>query len=71
MAENLIVECGVESNQIGEAIQRALNKYPDIDSIICTNNVVAYETLKFLKKKNIANSRINWNHQHLIIIHWT
>ena len=50
----LIVECGVESNQIGEAIQRALNKYPDIDSIICTNNVVAYETLKFLKKKNIA-----------------
>ena len=54
VAENLIVECGVESNQIGEAIQRALNKYPDIDSIICTNNVVAYETLKFLKKKNIA-----------------
>ena len=32
VAENLIVECGVESNQIGEAIQRALNKYPDIDS---------------------------------------
>lgn len=54
VAENLIVECGEESNQIGEAIQRALNKYPDIDSIICTNNVVAYETLKFLKKKNIA-----------------
>ena len=50
--ESIVVECGTESRQIGEALQKVLNKYTDIDSIICTNNVVAYETLKFLKKKN-------------------
>ncbi len=49
--ENFIVECGAESTQVGIALQNVFEEHPNIDSIICTNNVVAYETLKFLKKK--------------------
>lgn len=51
IAENFIVECGTESIQIGDALKNAFDKCADIDSIICTNNVVAYETLKFLRKE--------------------
>ena len=53
VTENFIVECGTESSQIDEALQNMLDHCEDIDSIICTNNVVAYETLKFLKKKKL------------------
>lgn len=49
--ENFIVECGAESTQVGIALQNVFEEHPNIDSIICTNNVVAYETLKFLKKR--------------------
>lgn len=51
ITEKLIVECGEEREQVGAALQNILEEYPDIDSIICTNNVVAYETLRFLKKQ--------------------
>lgn len=51
ITENFIVECGTESIQIGDALKNAFDKCADIDSIICTNNVVAYETLKFLRKE--------------------
>ncbi len=49
--DGIIVECGTENCRIDEALQKVFDNHTDIDSIICTNNVVAYETLRFLKKK--------------------
>lgn len=44
-----IVECGIEGESIKYAIEQILEIGSKIDSIICTNNAVAYHVLRELK----------------------
>ena len=48
--EDDIVECGSEKEKIEVNIKRFLKGNHQYDSIICTNNIVAYHTLCQLKK---------------------
>lgn len=49
--ETYIAECGVGKKQVQDTIAGLLDANPDADSIICTNNTVAYYALQELKKR--------------------
>lgn len=46
-----IIECGSEGTDIEKALKNVLLKNTETDSIICTNNTVAYHVLKELKRQ--------------------
>lgn len=45
-----IVECGSDNHSIISQVKKILNGEQHVDSIICTNNIVAYHVLHQLKK---------------------
>ena len=51
--ESYIIECGTEGLHIKEKMADILNQTIAADSIICTNNIVAYNVLQELKKGGI------------------
>ncbi|WP_160559445.1 LacI family DNA-binding transcriptional regulator [Parablautia muri] len=53
-SKNDIIESGVNRTEIADKIKLLLETYRETDSIICTNNMVAYHVLQKLKQKNIS-----------------
>lgn len=49
-----IIECGSGNEEIAEKVNRLLIQGKKIDSIVCTNNIVAYRILQSLKKGGIS-----------------
>lgn len=49
-----IVESGIDGENIAGQIKLLLEKRPEVDSIICTNNFVAYHVLQELKTNKIS-----------------
>ncbi len=49
-----IIECGNDGEAIDRKLKKMLNENKDIDSIVCTNNIVAYHVLKSLKKEGLC-----------------
>lgn len=49
-SKNDIYECGVEEQKVESAVQKILEEKTGADSIICTNNIVAFHVLHVLKK---------------------
>lgn len=46
-----IVECGIKGEEITQTVERLITQNKEADSIICTNNTVAYYVLKELRKQ--------------------
>lgn len=53
-SKNDIIESGINGSEIAAGIKLLLEKSPEADSIICTNNIVAYHVLQVLKKNRIS-----------------
>lgn len=49
--ENNIVECGTKAEQIIAKVKTVLRDFAKVDSIICTNNIVAFHVMQELKKR--------------------
>ena len=52
--ENDVTECAAGEAVIAEKVKALSEKHPKADSIICTNNIVAYHVLRELRKNRIA-----------------
>lgn len=48
------MESGADEKNIASNVKLLLEKRPEADSIICTNNIVAYHVLQELKRNNIS-----------------
>lgn len=48
--ENYIIECGNDIVRIRDEVRKITDGYLQVDSVICTNNIVAHRVLKELKK---------------------
>lgn len=48
--ESNIVECGTAAEQIIAKVKMVLHDFAKVDSIICTNNIVAFHVIQELKK---------------------
>ncbi|MDE7132277.1 MAG: LacI family transcriptional regulator [Lachnospiraceae bacterium] len=48
--ESNIVECGTDAEQIIAKVNMVLHDFTKVDSIICTNNIVAFHVIQELKK---------------------
>lgn len=48
--ERNIIECGTQAEQIMKEMKKALSDLEKLDSVICTNNIVAFHVMKELKK---------------------
>lgn len=48
-----VVGCGTEGTDIHTELKKMLYAHTGFDSIICTNNVVAFHALQFLKKEGL------------------
>lgn len=51
--EPLQVECGQQAESADICVDFLLNELPDCDSIICSNNIIAFKVLRTLKLRNI------------------
>ncbi len=49
-----IIECGSNGEEIATRTKQLLRKHPEIDSIICANNIVAYHVLQGLKQNKVS-----------------
>lgn len=49
-----IIESGADEEAIASNVQLLLKKRPEADSIICTNNIVAYHVLRELKRNKVS-----------------
>lgn len=52
-AMDLVLECGTDGVEIAAVLEKKLDADHEIDSIICTNNIVAFYALQLLKKRKI------------------
>ena len=50
----LIVGCGADGADTSSALKNAFDQGKEFDSVVCTNNVVAFHALKFLKAKGLG-----------------
>lgn len=51
--KNDMIESGVDGADIARKIRELLEKRPEVDSMICTNNIVAYHVLQELKRNKV------------------
>ena len=53
VSKTMVVDCGTDGSDVYSELNMIFRKNIEFDSIICTNNIVAFQALKYFKEKRL------------------